>query len=262
MNSKVDSFLPEMVSVIIPTYNSEKYIEKTVVSALNQTYKNLEIIIIDDCSKDRSRELILNLAKQDRRVRYFFQEKNQGAAVARNTGIKNAKGKYIAFLDSDDVWLPNKIEKQIIAIKKGNPFVFCAYDFIDGEGKYIRNKSKIKPEVTYKDELVKTYISTPTVIFDREYFGNPQMPLRRTGQDYAFWLLLLRNAKAYGIDEALVHVTRRKGSLSKNKIQSLIDVYEVQTQLEKIGKLRAGLNTVRYLIYAVEKKFSKDSIAT
>ncbi len=255
---KRKSYLPELVSVIIPTYNSEKFIKKTVSSALSQTYKELEIIIVDDCSKDNTRAIIEELSNQDNRVRFIFQDKNQGVAVARNIGIKNAKGKYIAFLDSDDIWLSEKIEKQISAIKNGNPFVFCAYDFVDGEGNHIGNKSKIKTEVSYKDELTKTYISTPTVIYDREFFDDPYMPLRRTGQDYAFWLVLLSKANAYGIDEALVHVTRREGSLSKNKIQNLIDVYEIQMKFEKIGKLRAGWNTVLYFFYAMRKKLTRN----
>lgn len=250
-------FDPSLVSVIIPTYNSEKYIEKTVNSALNQTYKNLEVIIVDDYSKDHTRTVIEKISQKDSRVRFIFPKKNQGAAVARNIGIQNANGKYIAFLDSDDLWIPKKIEKQLIVIKNGHPFVFCAYDFIDEEGLSIGNKTKIKTEVSYNDLLTKTYISTPTVIYDREYFNDPEMPLRRTGQDYAFWLVLLSKSKGYGIDEVLVHVTRREGSLSNNKFQSLVDVYEIQTKLENIGKIHAGVNTIRYFIYAMNKKLSR-----
>ncbi len=252
------TYIQELVSVIIPTYNSEKYIEKTVSSALSQTYVNLEIIIVDDCSRDNTREVIKSISNVDSRVRYVFQDTNQGAAVARNVGIRNARGRFIAFLDSDDIWLPDKVEKQMLALRNGHPFVFCAYDFVDGEGNHIGNKSKIKSKVSYKDELTKTYISTPTVIYDREFFEDPDMPLRRTGQDYAFWLVLLSKTDAYGIDEALVHVTRREGSLSKSKFQSLVDVYEVQTKFENIGKLRAWRNTVHYFFYALNKKLSRN----
>lgn len=248
----------ELVSVIIPTYNSKKYIRKTVSSVLNQTYREIEIIIIDDYSRDNTRSVIMDISEKDNRVKYIFQEKNQGAAVARNAGIQMAKGKYIAFLDSDDTWVPGKIQKQMEALRDGKPFVYCAYDFVDGEGKQIGGKTRIKTEVTYKDELTKTYISTPTVIYDREFFGDPEMPLRRTGQDYAFWLVLLAKANAHGIDEALVHVTRREGSLSKNKVQSLIDVYQVQTRFENIGKISAGWNTFRYLLYAMNKKITRN----
>ncbi len=252
------NYISDLVSIIIPTYNSEKFIKKTVMSALQQTYKKIEIIIVDDCSKDNTRFVIKELSKQDSRVRFVFQEKNQGAAVARNTGIQNAYGKYIAFLDSDDTWVSNKIEKQIEILQKGNPFVYCAYDFVDGDGVKIGNKTKIKKDISYKDEMTGTYISTPTVIYDRVFFEDPKMPLRRTGQDYAFWLVLLKKSNGYGIDDALVHVTRRKGSLSKSKLQSLKDVYEVQTKFEQVGKITAACNTLRYFIYAVIKKFLRN----
>ncbi len=249
-----DNYIDGLVSVVIPTYNSEKYIKKTVASVLLQSYKNIEIILIDDCSTDSTRSVIKEIAKADSRVRFHFQKNNCGAAIARNTGIGFAKGRFIAFLDSDDTWEFNKIEKQISILNKGYPFVFCAYDTVDERGTRIRNKIKIKTTVKYKDLMTKTYISTPTVVYDRYFYGDVEMPLRRTGQDYAFWLLLLKKSDAIGIEEILVHVTKRGDSLSKNKLQSLRDVYEVQTQFEGINKLTAGFHTARYLFYALKKK--------
>ena len=157
-------------------------------------------------------------------------------------------------MDSDDVWEPNKLSIQVPYLEKNHPFVFCAYDTVDENGNPLRKKIKIKKAVKYKDLMTKTYISTPTVIYDRAFFGNVKMPLRRTGQDYAFWLVLLKKSDAYGIDEALVHVTRRGGSLSKNKFQSLVDVYETQTQFEGIGRPKAMMHTVCYFLYALKKK--------
>lgn len=249
-----DKYIDGLVSVIIPTYNSEKYLEKTVFSVLDQSYSNIEIVLVDDCSKDSTRDVIESISKKDHRVRYHFQEKNEGAAVARNTGIRCARGRYIAFLDSDDIWEPNKLDKQIPLVNNGNPFVFCAFDTVDENSNRIQNKIKIKGIVSYKDLMTKTYISTPTVVYDRFFYGDVEMPLRRTGQDYAFWLVLLKQSDAVGIDEALVHVTRRGGSLSKNKLQSLRDVYEVQTKFEGINSFIAGVHTVRYLFYALKKK--------
>ncbi len=249
-----DKYIDGLVSVIIPTYNSEKYVKKTVASVLSQTYKNIEVVLVDDCSQDSTRNVIEEIAAEDNRVRYHFQEKNSGAAVARNTGIGCSKGRFIAFLDSDDTWEPDKISKQLKLLNKGYPFVFCAYDTVDENGTTLRGKIKIRPKVRYKDLMTKTYISTPTVVYDRYFFGDVEMPLRRTGQDYAFWLVLLKKSDATGIDESLVHVTRRGGSLSKNKLQSLRDVYEVQTKFEGIGKLTASVHTMRYLLYALKKK--------
>ena len=253
----VDKFIDGLVSVIIPTYNSASYIKKTVDSVLAQTYENFEVVLVDDCSKDSTREVLENIAKSDSRVHPFFQEKNNGAAVSRNIGIENAKGRYIAFLDSDDLWEPDKLEKQLKVLQAGNPFVFCTYDIVDANGNRLKNKLKIKTRVRYKDLMTRTYLSTPTVIYDRQVIGNPSMPLRRTGQDYAFWLVLLKKSDAVGINDVLVHVTRRGGSLSKNKLQSLVDVYEVQTKFENINKVVAAIHTVGYFFYALKKKLAK-----
>lgn len=258
MKRKSEDYVKGLVSVIIPVYNCEKYIDRTLHSVFTQTYKNIEIILVNDQSKDKSADIIKKYQKVHPEIIYFLQPQNMGAGYARNKALELARGQYIAFLDSDDLWESQKIEKQLNAIKEGHPFVYCAYDFIDDTGSKIGNKTIIKTEVTYEDELTKTYISTPTVIYDRKFFNDPYMPLRRTGQDYAFWLLLLHKTDAYGIDEALVHVRRRRDSLSKNKLQSLIDVYEVQTKFEKIGKINAVWNTFRYLLYAIKKKLIKN----
>ena len=250
----VNKYVDSLVSVIIPTYNSASYLTKTVKSVLAQTYSDVEVLLIDDCSTDSTQDLILNLATSDDRVKYHFQEKNCGAAVSRNVGINMARGRYIAFLDSDDTWECNKVEKQVGLLREDKPFVYCAYDIVDKDGKQLQGKNIIKSTVCYNDLMTKTYIGTSTVIYDRLFFGNIEMPLRRTGQDYAFWLVLLRKSDAVGIDEPLAHITRRAGSLSKNKLQSLIDVFEVQTQFENINSIKAIFNTVRYLLYAVKKK--------
>nr|WP_296482304.1 glycosyltransferase family A protein [uncultured Acetatifactor sp.] len=244
----------DMVSVIIPVYNSAQYIKRTLDSVFAQTYHNIEIIVIDDCSTDSSGEMIQAVAKENKNVIYHLQEKNSGAAVARNSGMKLAKGRYIAFLDSDDIWEPDKIEKQLTFMKKRKcAFVYCAYDVINEEGKGINRKVQIKKHVKYHDLLTKTMIATPTVLLDRNITDEKFMPLRRTGQDYAYWLLLLREFDAYGIDEVLVHVCKRTGSLSKNKFQNIRDVWEVQTREEKINRFSSFFNVVRYCFYMLCK---------
>lgn len=249
-------FVADLVSVIIPMYNSSTYITPTILSALNQTYKNIEVLVVDDCSKDNSIEVVNNIAKGDPRLRCIPQLKNQGAAAARNRGIKEAKGQYVAFLDSDDLWEEDKIQKQIKLMKETNSsFVYCAYDWIDENDVQIKGKVKIKECATYKDLLTKTLIATPTVIYDRSIHGDVSMPLRRTGQDYAFWLVLLKTAPAIGIDEPLVHVRRRSGSLSKNKFQNFVDIWEVQVGNEGISRFSVCWNLFRYAIFTFKKRF-------
>ncbi|MCR4615077.1 MAG: glycosyltransferase [Clostridiales bacterium] len=252
----MSNYVDGLVSVVIPTFNSENYIGNAIDSVLAQTYKNYEIICVDDCSEDSTADKLKEYSAAHEGITFEVLEVNSGAAVARNRALNMAKGRYIAFLDSDDTWEPDKLEKQLAIITQGKyAFVYCSYNYVDTDGKPVSEKCRIKEVAEYKDLLTRTYISTPTVIYDRNFYGDVKMPPRRTGQDYGFWLKLLRQGQAYGIDEVLVHVTKRESSLSKSKLQSLRDVYETQTEFEKISSPRAAIHTMRYFAYAVKKKF-------
>ena len=247
-----------LVSVIIPVYNAEKYLLKTVESVLQQTYREFEIILVNDCSKDGSLKLMEELSKEHPQVKSHTLEHNSGAAVARNYGLKAAQGRYIAFLDSDDTWSPDKLAKQVaMAGEKGAAFVYCAYDMVDAEGMPLGAPVPNKPVTTYKDLLTKTMIATSAVLIDRYKTGDFTMPLRRTGQDYALWMQLLREHDAYGMDEAMAHICRRNDSLSKNKLQNIRDVWEVQTAQEGIGILPAAFHVVGYVFYALGKRMRR-----
>ena len=243
-----------LVSVIIPIYNAEQYIEETIETVFSQTYDPIEIVLVDDCSRDNSAKVIEKYVDGNK-VRYYKQPRNLGAAEARNRGIDAAYGRYIAFLDSDDLWDSDKVRKQVDFLKANNAaFVFTAYDMIDMRGIPIQEKIKIQTTVSYKDLMRKTMISTPTVMIDRIKLKDISFPLRRTGQDYALWLKLLRETDAYGIDEALVHVRRRPGSLSKNKFQNIRDIWEIQ-QAEGVSPVNRVINIILYCIYTVKKRF-------
>lgn len=246
-----------LVSVIIPMYNSEKYIAEAVNSVLAQTYKDIEIILIDDCSKDKTDLIAQTFAESDERIYYLRLAKNSGAAVARNKGLELSQGRYIAFLDSDDLWEPQKLEKQIKVMEDEKVgFCYTSYSIIDSSGTIKKNKIKIKERTVYNDLLQKTLIATPTVLLDRNIVGDVKMPLRRTGQDYAYWLLLLRNIDfAYGISEPLVKVRRRSDSLSRNKFQSIVDVWEVQRKNEQIKVLPAMHNLFFYIFNVFLKRY-------
>lgn len=246
-----------LVSVIIPVYNSEKFIAQTIESVLMQTYHNYEIIIVDDCSKDNSAKIIREYMDKEKHLIYHLQEKNMGVAVARNTGIKLAKGRYVAFLDSDDLWREDKLQKQIEFMKQHDSIAFCytAYDTVTETGKRRKGKIKIKAVVTYKDLLTKTIIATPTVVLDRKIAGDVWMPLRRSGEDYLFWLFLLKKYNAYGLDEALVHVRRRPGSLSRNKFQNIQELWEIQHHIEKIPMAFVVFHIIKYVINVLIRKY-------
>lgn len=191
------------VSVITPVYNVEKYIDKTLESIFAQTYKDIEIVLVDDCSKDNSAQIIARYKEKHPEIIYFLQPKNMGAGAARNKALELASGQYVAFLDSDDLWLPKKTEKQIKLMKeKKSPFSYAAIEMMDEEGKTIKGKRNLKETCDYKYLLHNTIIATSSVIVDRSMLGDFRMPLRRGGQDYATWLSLLRNgAVACGINE-------------------------------------------------------------
>lgn len=248
-------YIKGKVSVITPVYNAEKYLRSTIDSVLNQTYKNIEMILVDDCSTDNSAEIIKDIMEKHPEVIYFKQSDNLGAGAARNKALEIACGQYVAFLDSDDLWIFNKIEKQICLMKEsGSPFSYTAIEMIDEDDNIIKNRRNIPEQCNYSYLLHNTIIATSSVVLDRSVLGDVRMPLRRGGQDYATWLKLLRTGIiAYGINESLVKYRICKDSLSSNKLKSVKQIWEIQTQDEKINKGRVVINIGCFTINALKK---------
>lgn len=248
----------DLVSVITPVYNAGKVIGKTLESIFNQTYKKIEIVLVDDCSKDNSREIIEKYKIEHSEIIYFCQPSNQGAGAARNKALELAHGQYVAFLDADDMWHPEKIEKQIKLLKeKGGAFSYTAIQMVDEKDQIVKPKRKVREQVDYKFLLHNTMIATSTVVIDRTKLGDFRMPLRRGGQDYATWLMLLRNGTiAYGIDEALEdYRVGNKDSLAGKKGKSIRQVWEIQTQDEGINKISAAFHVLCFGFNAFKKYF-------
>jgi len=255
MERKPEDYIKGLVSVITPVYNDEKYIDRTLGSVFAQTYKDIEIVLVDDQSKDNSAEIIKRYQETHPEIVYFLQPKNMGAGHARNKALELARGQYVAFLDADDMWKPEKIEKQVKLLeeKKGS-FCFTAIEMIDGDDKVIKGKRKVREEIDYKFLLSNTMIPTSGVLIDRTVKGDFRMHLRRGGQDYATWLKLLRDGSvAYGIDEALVGYRIDGESLSSNKLKSIRQIWEIQTQDEGIGKVAARWHIIRWCWNSVKK---------
>jgi teichuronic acid biosynthesis glycosyltransferase TuaG len=244
-----------LVSVITPVYKVENLIETTINSVLNQTYKKIEMILVDDCSPDKSADIILEYAKTYPQIRYYRLDKNSGAAVARNKAIELAEGQYIAFLDSDDVWKSEKIEKEVeLSRKKNVDFVFTAIEMINEHGNLVKSKRKIEECIDYKFLMTNTMIATSSVLIDISKVGKFQMPLIRSGQDYATWLMLLRDGrKAYGINEALTQYRRTEGSLSSKKTKNWKKVWRIQVEEEGISPMIAYLHCAGYIFNALKK---------
>ena len=256
-HNNMRKFDNKLVSVIIPVYNAGQFLEETLRSALEQTYEDVEIVLVDDCSTDNSSEIIKEAQENYPNVIYHRQEKNQGAAVARNTALNIAKGRYVAFLDSDDLWIPEKTKWQMDDMRKRNASIsFSAIDFVDENDERLKDIREVKGVIDYRFLLKNTMIATSTVIVDRAKTGDFQMPLRRSGQDYATWLMLMRDGtKAYGINEVFCHYRVRSNSLSSNKWKSIKQVWEIQTQDEKINKVFAAINVCGFVWNAFKKRF-------
>ena len=248
-----------LVSIITPVYNAESVIEKTITSVLNQSYQNWELILVDDCATDKSAEIIQRMAASESRLKYYKLEQNSGAAVARNKGIEMANGSYMAFLDADDYWLEDKLQRELDLMKeKDCAFVYAATQMINEHDEKIGDYTPVPEWTDYNHLLKRTVIATSTVLLDMNKIGDFSMPLRRSGQDYATWLMLLRRVdKAYGINEPLTLYRISPKSLSSNKFKSIKQVYGIQTKDEGLNPIYAGYNTLCFCLYAFKKHFLK-----
>lgn len=256
MARKAEDYVQGLVSVITPVYNAEKVIEKTLHSVFQQTYRNIEIVLVDDCSKDNSQKVIEQYLPDHPEIVYFRQPTNQGAGAARNKALELAKGQYVAFLDADDMWHPSKIEKQINLLKEKNgAFSYTAIQMVDENDNVVKPKRNVKDQVDYKFLLHNTMIATSTVVIDRTVLGDFRMPLRRGGQDYATWLSLLRDGTiAYGINEALEdYRVGNRNSLANNKVKSIQQIWEIQTRDEGIAGPVVGINILRWCLNSIKK---------
>lgn len=245
-----------LVSIITPVYNAERFLEDTIKSVEKQSYKNWELILVDDCSKDSSSEIIEKFRSYDDRIKYIKLEKNSGAAVSRNTGIKNANGRFIAFVDSDDLWEETKLEKQIEYMLKENiGFSFTSYRYMRENGEKTNKVAKAPSKIDYEGLLKNTIIGCSTVVLDRKIIGDFEMPLVKRGQDTATWLKILRTEKyAYGIEEALVNYRIVGNSLSSNKIKALKRTWNTYRNVEELGLFKSMYVFCFYVFNAIKKR--------
>lgn len=246
----------EKVSIITPTYNSSKFIVSTIDSIINQTYTNWELLITDDCSSDNTSEIIHEYMKNDKRIKIFQLNENSGAGVARNTSIKNAKGRYIAFCDSDDMWKPDKLQKQVgFMLNYGYALTYTSYDIIDENGAP-KGEIKARPYVTYSDMLKSDYIGCLTAMYDVKKLGKMYMSIIRKRQDWALWLSILKKIpKAYSIQEKLSIYRYHSKSISSNKIELLNYNWQVYRQIEGFSSISSLLLMIRFIIYYFFTKY-------
>jgi teichuronic acid biosynthesis glycosyltransferase TuaG len=237
-----------LVSIVTPVFNSGKFISGTIRSVLNQTYKNWEHILVNDCSTDDSLEIISSFASSDSRFKVFHLEVNSGSGVARNLAIKNASGKYIAFLDSDDTWIPERLEHHIEFMERGGyEFSHSSYGYLNEDGSVIPKIYEVSADpVDYRKLLKRTEISCLTAVYNQEKIGKFYMPDLRRKQDYALWLSILKSGiKSYPFPEVLAYYRQRKGSATSNKFRLILKHYKFLRENEKL----VIYSSIKYTFY-------------
>ncbi|MSS59514.1 glycosyltransferase [Erysipelotrichaceae bacterium Oil+RF-744-GAM-WT-6] len=255
LKEKVQDCVPGLVSVIMPSYNTAPYIAKSIESVLRQTYRNLELIIVDDCSTDNTDEVVESFS--DPRIHYFHNEKNSGAAVSRNKALREAKGQWIAFLDSDDLWVPEKLERQIAFMEKnGYKFSYTGYQEIDGNGHETGAKISGPKKITHRGMVDYCWPGCLTVMYDSSVVGLIQIPDIKKNNDYAMWLEVSKKADCYFLPEFLAKYRRgRSGSVSTHSIKTMIGWhYKLWHEAEGENAIQSLWNTGKNMVCGLYKK--------
>ena len=248
----------EKVSIITPVYACEKLLKCTIECVINQTYTNWEMLLVDDCTPDNSAEIIKQYAEKDKRIKYFKQDVNGGAAKARNRALKEATGRYIAYLDADDLWKPEKLEKQIKFMNDNKIGFSCTdYEKIDEDGKSLNKIIKIPQKVNYNLFLRNTIIQTVGLMVDTKITGKELlvMPDIRRRQDAATWCQLLKNGfDCYEVPENLSYYRVVSNSLSSNKFKAIKMNWYWYRKIEKLPLWKACYCFIGYAFNGVRKR--------
>ena len=251
-----NGYIP-LVSIIMPAYNIERYIEKAIRSVINQTFTDWELIVIDDGSKDSTLDIIELMVAEDERISSMPNETNIGVAKTRNRGIDIARGKYIALLDSDDIWYENKLELQIKKLEAEKADIcYCSYAIIDEEGKKIRNDYMVSERVDFKDMLKENHIGCSTVILSRSALDNNRFLTDYYHEDYVLWLDLLKSgARAVGCSDVLAEWRLIRDSRSFDKKRSANFRWKIYRQHLGFSWFKSGYWFVCYALNGVRKYF-------
>ena len=253
--------MPELVSIITPAYNAEQFLPETIASVLNQTYADWEMIIVNDCSTDRTEQVIQSFQEQDSRIRYLKMPKNSGPAAARDYALQHAKGRFLAFLDSDDLWLPEKLEQQIsFMVNNDLGFSYTSYRRMSMDGSKLSRPMDLTGRVTYRSLLKNTQIATLTVMLDTQHTGPIEMAVDYGYDDMILWLSILKRIPyAMALKKDLARYRVVQNSVSSKYFRSASWVWDIYRKHEGISLLPSiwylanyGFNaTKRRLLYPI-----------
>jgi Glycosyltransferases involved in cell wall biogenesis len=249
----------DLISIIVPVYNVENFIEETMDSVLAQTYADWELLLVEDCSNDNTVTLIRQYMERtgDSRIRLLRQPANMGAARARNRGLREAEGRYVSYLDADDLWVPQKLERELAFMKeKDAAFAFTGYEFADERGRGTGKVVHVPEMLTYKQALSNTTIFTTTVMFDTKKIPKEQleMPVMKS-EDTALWFKVLRSGiVAYGLDENLVKYRRAGRTLSSNKLEAIRRIWNLYRRAEGMNVISSAGHFCLWALRAVKRR--------
>lgn len=240
------------VTIITPLYNCSDFLDDTLNSVLAQTYQNWEVIMVDDCSSDNSVLIAQEFVEKDHRIKLIQLERNSGAAVARNKAIEAATGRFIAFLDSDDLWMPNKLEKQVqFMLDQNIAFSFSAYEKIDEKGVPFDIVS-VPEKINYKQLLKTNVIGCLTAMYDVEQLGKVYMPVNTKREDFATWLTILKQVDyAYGMPDVLAQYRVYASQSSAKKTKMAKENWRLYRDIEKLGLLKSAYYFLHYAVRGV-----------
>ena len=233
--------MEKLVSIIIPTYNSADFIADTLASVQQQTYPNWEVILVDDGSTDTTLTIAQHIAQTDHRIRIFKNPTNSGTGVTRNNALHHCQGNYIAFLDADDVWKPNKLERQLQFMQEQQqPFTFSFYECIDEAGNPLQKLVEAPRNLSYRQLFFCNYVGNLTGIYDADFFGKIAISSIRKRQDWMLWLTILKKLKsAKPVPESLAYYRIRNNSLSASKVALLQHNFAVYRQFHRYNFVAA-----------------------
>lgn len=245
-----------LVSVIMPCYNMEKFIAYTIESVQRQTYPHWELLIVDDASTDGTADIIKSHQNQNNRINFIVKPKHSGIADTRNQCLKMAKGRFLAFLDSDDLWYPEKLEQQLqFMTEKNIGFSYSSYDCVDENGNPLEKNIKAAGNLDYDAYLRNTIIGCSTVMLDKTIVGEVVVPNFRTSEDTATWLNILKKGfLAYAIEQPLTSYRIRQHSASSNKLKASSDLWRVYRQNEKMPFFKTLTCFGCYAFNAIKKR--------
>lgn len=242
LDARGAKIIEEMVSIVVPVYNAGAFLAQTIELVQQQTYTHWELLLVDDASSDNSMDIAKAYAAKDERIKPILQKKNVGAAATRNTGIKNAMGRYLCFLDADDIWLADKLARELSYMqKKQAAFLFTGYEFADAEGRGLGRIVHVPETITYRQALKNTTIFTSTVMLDRRQIADEDiyMPQIASEDTATWWHILKKYGAACGLDENLVKYRRSEGTLSSDKLVAVKRIWGLYRRQEKLGVIRS-----------------------